>query len=99
MYQAKANEICMPQECVMKDQPEIQKVFEYLQDQILRYENITHRLTDRISSVVTPEPPISTSDKKELNYNTSLAQFINKMFLQLREINDHLDSLNSRIEL
>jgi len=86
-------------ECSTGRETEVTRALSELHTVIQRYENIVGRLHNRLNSVVIPAPPAACNDKVALGYQTDLANTINCMRCQFRDITDSLESLLDRIEL
>jgi hypothetical protein len=85
--------------CVAQRESEIPSTLATLFDEIDRYENLCHRLTDKLSSVVSPCPPSGGEDKIGKSYGSSLANELYHQGCKLRRISNDLDCLLDRIEL
>lgn len=82
-----------------RDIREVERSLSELQHTIERYDNLTHRLSERLESVVSPSPPSCVDSSKEPGYCTGLASSIDDCRRKLRDITNILESLYERIEL
>jgi hypothetical protein len=91
-----SNECC---ETAPRDVREVGRAMADLYHVIDRYENLVHRLSDRLNSVVSSAPPSCEDGAKEPGYCTGLASSIDDCRRKLRDITNILESLYERIEL
>lgn len=82
-----------------RDTPEVVRAMNNLNSAVERYDNLVHRLQDKISCVTTCPPPQGEVLNKEIGYQTELANSMDLVFRRLRDITNNLESLYERIEL
>jgi hypothetical protein len=78
---------------------EITIAMDRLQEVINRYDNLVHRLSDRINSVVRPAAPEVCGNEKNTCFQAPLAYGIQCNTSRVTEINNILQDLLERIEL
>lgn len=88
-------------DCIEEPQreSEIPSTLSTLFNEIDRYENICHRLTDKLNAVVSPCPPQADNEKTGKGFGSPLANEIYHRSCKLRKISDDLACLLDRIEL
>lgn len=91
-----SNECC---DTAPRDRREVERSLSELQHVVERYDNLVHRLSDRLDSVVSSAPPSCVDSAKEPGYCTGLASSIDDCRRKLRDITNILESLYERIEL
>lgn len=85
--------------CGVARDTEITRALSELHSVIQRYDHIVDRLHSRLASVVIPSSSAVCDGKPSQGYQTDLANTINTMRCQARDITDTLESLLDRIEL
>lgn len=98
-YALGAKEPCRDADCATARETEVTRALSDLHSVIQRYDHLVGRLHSRLNSVIIPAPPAVCNDKISQGYQTDLANTINSMRCQARDISDSLESLLERIEL
>lgn len=78
---------------------EIPSTLSTMFNEIDRYENLCHRLIDKLNAVVSPCPPQASDEKTGKGFGSPLANEIYHQSCKLRRISDDLACLLDRIEL
>jgi hypothetical protein len=86
-------------DCPVERASEVSMVLSELNSVIQRHDSLVTRLSSRLSCVTTSAPAVCNETTKDVQYQTDLANHINSMRMQARNVADNLESILDRIEL